>query len=906
MKRIDLVYKKLLELDKGDGVSATDIANSLGLSRANVSSDLNKLYKEGRVIKKGTKPVVFSAIQKDSDLPISSDTSTLKAGRTSLDIFAEKNPSLSFAVEQAKAAVLYPPNGMHMLIFGETGVGKSMFAELIHKYAIEMNRMGENSPFVVFNCAEYANNPQLLMSQLFGTKKGAYTGADSDKVGLIEKADGGILFLDEVHRLPPEGQEMFFTFLDKGIFRRLGETDTERRARVLIISATTENPDSALLRTFTRRIPVFIRLPSLKERSIEERFNLICHFMREESSKLGRPIKLSVNSMRAFLSYNCPNNVGQLKTDIQLACAKAYADFISKKKEDIRINSIDLLPHVRQGLYAETDHRQVWNRMFGINKRYFIFDKGEEKNMLFSNDESERNIYEMIDARMQELKSMGLKGEELDREIERDIKAYFHKYFLASKNVDVSDIENVVGTEIAQAVNEIIGFSERELKKTFSKEIYCAVAVHIYNAVERIRRNKKIINPQLNKIRIEHSREFNIALNCLKIIERMLDLSMPIDEAGFLAMFFAYDGREIKEETKYVKVIVIAHGPSTATSMAETANSLLGTKYAVGVNAPLDEKPQHVISRLKAYLRESEITSDILFLVDMGSLTTFGEEIEKEFGIRTKTVPLVSTLHVIEATRKAMMGFPLEEVYEAVLNVNTFLEEEKAGINAAGVDEIKETFAIVVICTTGEGSAVAVKNILEQHLDFDSNIIKIIPVNLIGVESVYSRLKNIEKERSILCIVSPFNVDIGVPQYGLHEVLSLEAIKSIQKLIDIETTYIKMGDTLKNQLKYINSKGVLQDIKRFINVIENDLKIKVNTNALIGIALHMACMIDRVKGGGTIEKYMDKERYISENLELYKIVKKACGILEEKYGIAISDDEICYLMSFFNYKTILM
>jgi transcriptional regulator with AAA-type ATPase domain len=62
---------------------------------------------------------------------------------------------------------------MHILILGETGVGKSMFAELIHKYAIEMNRMDENSPCIVFNCADYANNPQLLVSQLFGSKKGA-------------------------------------------------------------------------------------------------------------------------------------------------------------------------------------------------------------------------------------------------------------------------------------------------------------------------------------------------------------------------------------------------------------------------------------------------------------------------------------------------------------------------------------------------------------------------------------------------------------------------------------------------------------------------------------------------------------------------------------------------------------
>lgn len=890
MKRIDLIFEKLKELNKETGVSAGEIAEALSLDRANVSKDLNLLADEGKVKKTRGKPVLFSI----------ADVKEQKKPGTILEKFADKNPSLLPAIKQAKAAVLYPPRGMHMLILGETGVGKSMFAEIVHKYAIEAGKLPENSPFIVFNCADYANNSQLLLSQLFGAKKGAYTGADSDKPGLIEKADGGILFLDEVHRLPPEGQEMFFTFMDRGTYRRLGETESERSANVLIISATTEDPDSSLLKTFTRRIPMIIHIPALKDRSLDEKFNLITEFMREESFRLGREIKVSVNSMRAFLSYECPSNVGQLKTDIQLACAKAYADFVSNNKEAIEISSLDLPEYIRHGLYMETEHRQIWNRLIGINSRFCVFDGGKESVLLDEKD-NEENIYEMIDMRVHELRSRGIDADKIEKEMGKDIDEYF-KSFMHSLNrkIDASNLESLVDPNVIMLTEEIVRFSEEVLKRKLNDNIFYGIATHIANSIDRVKRNRRIVNPQLNRIRIEHSAEFNVALDCLKIIDRTLDVSMPIDEAGFLAMFLTYDERKTEEQKKDVRVIVIAHGESTATSMVNAANRLLGVNYALGINAPLDEKPMEVITKVRTCLKEQKIKSDILFLVDMGSFTNFGKELEEEIGIKTKTISLVSTLHVIEATRKAMMGYSLEEVYKDTLSVNT-LQQNELLFNDTDEEE-RERLAIVTMCTTGEGSAITIKNMLYKHLEFDSRTFDIIPINLLGAENIKSRLKAIEKEYKIICIVSSFKIDVKIPQFDLYGVLNKKAIKPIQRLIDLETTYIKMGETLENQLKHVDGEMVLKDIRKFNNTIEEELNIKIDTNFLIGATLHIACMIDRLKEGGSIDEFDNKEAFIRENPELYRIVKNASVTLNNKYSIEITKDEICYVMNFFNYK----
>ncbi|MDQ7096601.1 sigma 54-interacting transcriptional regulator [Desulfosporosinus sp. PR] len=887
MKRIDAVYKKLKELDQGKGATAGEIADALELSRANVSNDLNLLFQEGKVRKEGTKPIYFRIVP---------DGGPESEERT-LDSFAEKNPSLFAVIEQAKAAVLYPPKGMPIMILGETGTGKSMLAGLIHQYAVEMGKMTGEAPFVLFNCADYANNPQLLISQLFGTMKGAYTGADADKAGLIEKADGGVLFLDEVHRLPPEGQEMFFAFMDRGIFRRLGETDIDRTAQVLIVSATTENPDSALLRTFTRRIPMILRLPSLDERTIEERFNLVSEFMREESSRLGKQIMVSVNSMRAFLSYRCPNNIGQLKTDIQLACAKAYADFVSRKKEEIKVSSMDLQPYIREGLYKETEHRQLYNKFIGFDKRYCIFAKGE-KNMLLKEGENEGSIYDMIDLRVHELRSKGLSAEELESRMEKDIADYYRKYlYKVDQSGYLPSIENIVGSEIIRVVEEIIKFSEERLGRAISKKVYYAMAVHIPNSLERLRKNRKIVNPQLNKIRVEYSEEFLVAVDCLKIIDRVFDVSMPIDEAGFLTMFLVYNDQKIAEEKKEVKIIVIAHGTSTASSLAETANRLLGVQYTVGINALLEEKPQQVIVKLKTFLKEEKIKSDLLFLVDMGSLINFGEEIEQEFGINTKTIPLVSTLHVIVATRKAMLGYSLDEVYQETLAVNTYLGDDSPNVNL--LEEQTDKLAIVTCCTTGKGSALVLKNILESKLKLDRNIVEIIPVNLVGKEDVQERLKTIGKTHRIMCIISPLGVETKIPQFDFNDVLNLQAIATIQELVEIEVTYYKIGEALENQLANIKARTALKDIKGLIHSIEDGLKVKVDTKVLIGVALHIGCMLDKLLSGGTIVPFESKEQYMAQYPQLYTRVQKACAALADKYRVSITEDEICYIMMFF-------
>ncbi|MGG0512185.1 sigma 54-interacting transcriptional regulator [Bacillus pseudomycoides] len=882
MKRMDLIYNAMQKGNYSEGVTASELATLLQLDRANVSSDLNKLVKDGRLSKTGTRPVRFY-------LGANSHVETHSQNNTSLDAFARKNTSLKIAIEKAKAAVLYPPNGMHTLLLGETGVGKSMFASLMHEYAIEVNQLPKDAPFIVFNCADYANNPQLLLGQLFGIKKGAYTGA-SDQKGLIEKAHEGILFLDEVHRLPPEGQEMLFTFIDRGVYRRLGETENERRARVLIITATTEEPNSFLLKTFTRRIPMTVTLPPLRERTHQERFALLQLFFTNEAIRLRKKIHVSPNAMRAFVFYQCPNNIGQLKTDVQISCAKAYSDFVTKKRDHVRVSSADLPWYMKEGLFIERKSRHLYQ----VPNETFVFtsDEGWSKH---KTEDSRSSIYDYIDHKYEELQARGIEEEELELLIDNDLQSFFVQYFnQMSQKTSHENVFKIVDRNIVSVCEKIAELAEKHLAKTFDEKVFLALNSHVQTTLQRLQGGKQIHHPQLNQIRTKYKEAFSVAMQCIQLLEEELQVTMPIDEAGFLTMFFVVD--PIPASQTEVKVLILAHGNGIATEMANVANELLGIDEVTGIDMPLHESPKDFLERVKVYMKTLRHINGLLLLVDMGSLAYIGDILETEFHIPVRVLSMTSTPHALEAARKAQLGYSLDALYETVKNLTPFylnVQEEKKKPLAP----MKSV--ILTACLTGEGSALAIQKMLENYLRFDKDLIEIIPISIVHEKDLTKMIENIKKERNMICIVTNFDVQVPCLTYHFQDIVNYKAIQPIQELITYEETYAKMADILGQQMQRDDGALMIKTIRYALNTIQEFISLQLNPDSLMGVILHMSCMIDRLQKGEKLLPYPDKEARRQDEYWMYMKVKKALQPIENTFEIQIPDDEVFYVMDFF-------
>jgi transcriptional regulator with AAA-type ATPase domain/transcriptional regulatory protein LevR len=690
------------------------------------------------------------------------------------------NGSLEIQIQQAKAAILYPPNGLHCLILGETGVGKSELAESMYKFSIESGRLAKESPFIVFNCADYAENSQLLVSHLFGSVKGAYTGAAQDKKGLIEQADGGILFLDEVHRLTSEGQEMLFQLIDKGCFRRLGESDFTRKAVVQLIAATTENIETTLLATFKRRIPMIIEVPSLSKRPLDERLKLIKNFFGYESTRMNAPIHVALDAMKSYLLYECYGNIGQLKSDIQVACAKSFLTYVMEKEDCVKIDVRDLNLHVKKGLLKINSMRAeienlVWQDFKFSPKKYKKI--AELDNDLYS---FPKEFYSDIEKTYTEYVKQGLNTEEINHiiggEIERKLQNVIKHVKDNLHPLSTDEIAKVVGVEIISLVEELLKIAETTLGKMDPSIFYC-LAIHLNATFQRIKQGREIINPNLEEIKRKYNSEYAIALEMVEHIEKHYGIHLPEDEVGFIALYLR--GNKQERENK-VGIVVVTHG-NVSVGMLEIANKLLNMNHGKAVVMTLEENPSEVLERLTSTVQAADEGKGVLMLVDMGSLLTFGELICDRTGIQIETIDRVDTVMVIEAIRRSILpGSNIKDVVYAVENLNyTF---KKARVDTKIVRRKK---TIITVCLTGEGVALQCGSHLKKIFGEKLKDIELIHMGVIGKRDLHKQIQETSGTYEIIAIIGSIDPKYhGIPFISLEALFNKSGKDQIMSLMD--------------------------------------------------------------------------------------------------------------------------
>lgn len=932
MKRIDRILEYVVkqtkdyskkELELKYGITTLEVSDALDIQRSNVSKDLNRLVREGKLYKIEGRPVKYIDIKLMQHKPLSKYVSSYKETQpqassidqelhtygfsSDQDIFQTTigaTGSMKNAVEQAKAAVLYPPKGLNTLITGPTGSGKSFFAHAMFRFAQSNGMIDSSKELVVFNCADYAHNPQLLMSHLFGYSKGAFTGALADKEGLIQQADDGMLFLDEIHRLPPEGQEMVFYFMDHGTYSRMGETGKARQASVRIVGATTEDPGSALLDTFMRRIPINIHLPSFKQRPANEQIDLVKLMTGIEANRIQRRISLTEDVVKSLITSVNYGNVGQLKSNIQLVCAHGFMNQMHKEEVNLTIN--DLPDGIKAGLIQLSSDRKGNTELAKFLEPIITVSPNESfVKMKTDAYELPYNLYDIIGDKAALLKAEGLDQESINHYITTDINVHLKSYYRNhgfSFNAE-SKLAEFVNTEVIQLTRTLYDLVKNRLGAEFQQNFIYAMSLHISSFLKKIYLGEeRNINHNIKEMAKDFPAEYEVAKEIREIISDEMNVKIPETEVYYLTVLLV----SLKDEQAQGKVgvVVATHGQSTASSMTSVVEELLDIEKLKSIDMPLDMPPQTAYERIKQSVKDVDEGNGVLLLVDMGSLSTFSEKLTEETGILVKTIDMVSTAVVLEAVRKAsLVDTDLNTLYDSLKKFRGYVDTVKTKSYDLSIQSNKKQI-ILAVCASGEGTAQRIKELVENALN--DNLEVDLSVVACSVAELKEKREQLKREFSIVATTGILNPKMEAPFIPLEQFIEQDVETILKDIIsqNVHSHFIPEVDEdnakrlcqnfIEESYTFVNPAKVIEPLwtfaEEFYELSSNE---GGNFAFHINLIMHLAGVIERTVLNETLTVDTDLDRI--KNYPLFKDIQKVVIKLEKQLNIEVSYNEYYYL-----------
>ena len=869
--------------------NAKFISNELQLSRNMVSQYLNEFYSEEIFIKINTRPVLFynrQILQRKNNIYIEKN---IFSSKLELEDFIENkrnkdfckmigwNKSLLGAIDQIKAAISYPDLGLPVLITGESGVGKSYLASLAYEYLVNKKIISIDAPFTTINCSEYSNNPELLLANLFGHKKGAYTGAVSDNKGILEATNNGVLFLDEIHALKEESQEKLFQFMDKGKFHRLGENDKWYESKLRLIFATTEDPQKCLLKTLLRRIPVIVEIPSLYERSENERVELMCSFFRDEEVYLNKKIEISDSIYRMLIKNHFSENVGSLKNTIKVLCANAL---IKQKNDKILSLQVQLLPkEILEGYKMALNDRN--------DRKFYSIDSIEKKNIEIKKYNLEENLVEYYIDNYKEIS--------FDMIINFCDKLIKDTFIYQGFNVENN---GVADTYISKNVNMFFMEICRRYRMNYSP-FYEKIIINFLCSWINGEDENNIIDEDSVKFDRYVYKYFNKEVTIVQNLCDSLDIELSKRKYCLLAIIFKL---MIKESNKKDTIaLILAHGDSTATSMANFTNDLLGEFIFDAIDMPLKTTMEDMILEVEMYLEQIPSYDSIILLVDMGSLEQIHKVIRQ---FEDKTVFLlnnITTQILLDLGTRLQNEEELEGAIKRVV-----LENKFSYIHSP--KKIKEKL-ILCSCASGIRTANRIKSILINSLKKDINI----KLKSYDYYSILDKqyLSNISNEYNILCIVGTLNPEIkNINFISLENLVMGEDIDNFYSIFSEYLTNDEIEElkkrivknfsltNLMEQITILNPSKLLEQVSEAINQLQLELNEEFSNSVCIGLYVHICCLIERLlmsKGKGLLN---DSNISINIDKDFERIFKKSFTVVENYYSVEIDSVEIKYVQDY--------
>ena len=840
----------VLRRTTGTPLTTSAIAAQINLSRSVTSHYLNELQAAHQIFKIEGRPVQWSLIAPDA---------TATPRNQAFADFIGAQGSLTGLIEQCEAAVKYPPRGLNVLITGNSGVGKSYLAAKIVDYARDEGVVAADAPFAVLNCADYANNPELLSSILFGYVKGAYTGADEPRSGILQQADGGFLFLDEIHRLSSENQEKLFSFIDRGVYYKMGDNDHPQHAAVRLILATTADPERVLLDTFRRRIPITIKLPDFARRPVDERLQIVETLLRNEARQLDRQLFVPGYLLHALVRVQAAGNIGYLKNLMKRGCARAYKDQSDQQVLTLTPAHFDITGIDATNTYADVTIDVNAPRLLNADASTTIDQQRLAALLaaLVKNNGADADAYTRLDDQLQSM-AVNVCSETLN-----------HPLALKFRQRGEHVIRERFGIPAPRHLGLVLF------------DLYLQRFRLSADETSVLERTTQSICPR--------------ALHVARVFfSGIVELNGP--STATLTALLALAIHDLVDEKIPRSAILIAHGVNTATSIQAVVNQLCGTYVVDAIDMPINTGVSAVVAQTQELVDRLGTSNGLILMVDMGSLEQLYSELRSHLDGDLLVVNNLTTVTALDIGLKLQQRMPFAEIAEAA---------EHYTISAQSYTGFSRTPNILISCISGLGISDKLRDIIQPYL----------PLNIKCITVDYAQLKQRIGEQNdyfaqTLFVLTTNDLPaIKVPTLNIYDLLDAAGTRQLAEwlapYVDVARMQQLNSELLRffsiegvsERLSFLNPDIVIKEVESVISKYEAFYHISLDGKVKLNLYMHIALMIERL-----LVRHQVNVPVAPPDAAEQEFIQVSNGIFRPiglKYNITIDDYELSLLYELF-------
>ena len=845
-------YSLEYEHDEYPRFTTNFLSQKLNMQRTNLSSILNQLVNEGKLIKQKGRPVMYQYIN------LSEEAEQVFKRLIGYD------QSLKDAVAGAKATILYPKGKPSILIIAQRGCGAHYFAETVFEFAVKSGVVKNREALLVFDCKAYQENPDYRQKLLFGTE---------DEVGILNQSEDGMLFINHIDMLPAYERGRLLSTKERGI----------------LICRTDLSVDQEIYHSLQERTDFEIKLPNLNERSMEERFQLIQSFLCDEIKNIGKNLEMDSNILSALLLYESDDNVTGLKKDIHTGCVNCYARKGSSKNKFIEILLSDFPTYVRKGLIYSKTHKEELEEL--VSEQYvYAFTHSTMLKKQAQKSEEKRDIYQSIDDRKKKYKKQEIEEEEIDAYVSIALKEDFQKYYneLSGKISNRNMLENIIANKMIEHVDLFLKKAEETFQIKYDEKIMCALCLHMNSALIRNESKQRVSNEEIVQMTVSYPQEYQLAQEFILETEEVFHTRLNVDEIVFVMMFLLEERVTKKQQ---VVTLIAMHGDHSAQEVVKTVNILSNENNTYAFNLPLDQNMKEAYEDFKKEIIRIDQGKGIILIYDMGSLRTMAESIAAETNIDIRFVESPITLIGVACSNKASEEKGIEEIYG-------YLQENfKTAAYSRNYDGSNK---IVVITSKSEIEAEKIQRFINENMSW--NNVKIRRIVAANEGQLYSMIDSIAEEGEIVGIVGDY--DPLLHQYQFIDVNQLMKSEK-SNLDDYIQTQNELGKTgitetyeyLEENFKELDMAKVKVYLDDFMNKVQDLLKVRLDENKKIGLIIHIVCLLDRIRQKYTPSISFIASGVIDKNKEMVSEVKKLLGPIENEFNVYINDTEIATIIT---------